>query len=280
MITANGCQDTIVQEVKSYFIPDVDFNVPAPCLNGATALFDATTVGDTTAVSWNWTFEDTPTDGTSTDQDPTYSFNTSGLHLVTLTVTSAYGCDSTLVQSIDVLPGPIADFEVLTSPSGPQETVNFNDLSTPGDSDIITWEWIFGDGDTTKFFEQNTTHAYADEGEYDVDLIVVDEDGCRDTATQDVIIFHGPQVPTAFSPNGDGENDNFMILGGNYEAIDFKVYNNWGEIVFETTDPESPGWDGTHKGAPQPIGVFVYIAVVTTYDGAEHTLNGDVSLIR
>lgn len=71
-----------------------------------------------------------------------------------------------------------------------------------------------------------------------------------------------------------------MVLGGNFETLDFKIYNNWGQIVFQTQDPLSAGWDGTFKSEPQPIGVYVYVATVTTYDGVEHVLSGDVSLIR
>ena len=71
-----------------------------------------------------------------------------------------------------------------------------------------------------------------------------------------------------------------MLLGGNFSSVDFTIYNNWGEIVFNTQDVNSPGWDGTFKDEPQPLGVYVYVATVTTYDGEEHFLSGDVSLIR
>lgn len=276
--TANGCQDTIIQPVKAYYIPDVDFDVPAPCLNGETQFVDLTTVGDTTIASWSWDFGEPP--ATDTAQNPTYNFNTSGPHDITLTVTSEFGCTATVVNTINVLPGPTADFESNPNPSAPAVDVQFTDLSTPGDSPIVTWEWIYGDGDTTKFDTQHPIHAFADEGEWPVDLVVTDADGCRDTVQRIQVVYHGPQVPNAFSPNGDGNNDFLMILGGNYETIDFKIYNNWGHIIFETQDPNSPGWDGTFNGKDQPIGVYVFVANVTTYDGEVHELSGDVSLVR
>ncbi|MBK6526786.1 MAG: hypothetical protein IPG07_15275 [Crocinitomicaceae bacterium] len=55
-----------------------------------------------------------------------------------------------------------------------------------------------------------------------------------------------------------------------------KQSNNRGQLAFETTDPQSSGWNGNFKGEPQPIGVFVYVAVVTRYDGEVVTLSGDV----
>ena len=87
-------------------------------------------------------------------------------------------------------------------------------------------------------------------------------------------------VPSAFTPNGDGHNDLVMLLGGNFETVDFKIYNNWGEEIFATIETDSQGWDGTYKGKDQPMGVYVYTAVVTTFDGEEHVLKGDISLIR
>ena len=71
-----------------------------------------------------------------------------------------------------------------------------------------------------------------------------------------------------------------MILGGNFSSVDFRIYNNWGEVIYSTNDPNASGWDGTYKGIDQPLGVYVYTAVVTTFDGNEVLLEGDVSLIR
>lgn len=109
---------------------------------------------------------------------------------------------------------------------------------------------------------------------------MTDELGCKDTAIRIVPVYHGPLVPSAFSPNLDGNNDFLMILGGNFSAVEFTIFNNWGEVVYETTEVDAVGWDGTYKNEPQPLGVYVYVAKVVTFDGQEHVLSGDVSLIR
>jgi gliding motility-associated-like protein len=88
-------------------------------------------------------------------------------------------------------------------------------------------------------------------------------------------------IPTGFSPNGDGINDVFHIV--KYLNIDhledFSVYNRWGERVF-STDDITAGWDGTYAGKPSPQGVYVWIVVALTREGAEITRKGNVTLIR
>jgi gliding motility-associated-like protein len=61
--------------------------------------------------------------------------------------------------------------------------------------------------------------------------------------------------------------------------VDFRVYNQWGNLVFSSTNPNE-GWDGTYKGVKQPGGVYVYTAVGTTLKGRFVRLSGNVTLIR
>ncbi len=70
-------------------------------------------------------------------------------------------------------------------------------------------------------------------------------------------------VPNAFSPNGDGVNDTFSIVGGNFRMYRMEIYNRWGERVFRTDDPRA-GWDGTWRGREAPEGAYL---VVIVYQG-------------
>lgn len=275
VISANGCQDTLTLPVNSHYIPVAAFDLPAPCLPGGTFFFDASTVVNDTIATWNWNFGDA---SSSNLEDPIHQYSTAQGYTVTLTVTSGFGCTDDTVVNVNILPGPTADFTADPLIANLFVDINFTDQSVANGSPLNQWIWNFADGDTSSM--QNPIHPYDNEGQYNVELIVIDEAGCRDTAYLMIPIFHGPLVPSAFSPNGDGNNDWLMILGGNFETVDFKIYNNWGQLVFETVDPSSQGWNGNFLDEPQPIGVFVYVAVVTTYDGEKHTLSGDVSLIR
>ncbi len=276
LTSENGCMDTLTQEVLSHFIPEPNFDVPTPCLNGGTQFIDSTFVGNSMAVSWNWDFGDgSPND---TTQNPIHQYNAPGTYEITLSVTSEFGCSNDTIIPLIINLGPTADFSVNPASTNPFVDITFTDESTEDGVPIISWDWDFDDGDSSN--TQNTSHQYDTEGEYNVQLVIADELGCSDTAIQIVPIFHGPLVPSAFSPNGDSNNDFLFVVGGNFSAVDFTVYNNWGQIVFESSEVNIPGWDGTFKGEPQPLGVYVYVAKVTTFDGVEQILSGDVSLIR
>src|SRR6185312_14708889 len=84
-------------------------------------------------------------------------------------------------------------------------------------------------------------------------------------------------IPDAFSPNGDKENDVLMVHYGCIQAIDFVIYDRWGNKVFETTDP-AKGWDGTYNGQIMNSGVFVYYVNVLTYSGTNITQKGNITL--
>jgi gliding motility-associated-like protein len=87
-------------------------------------------------------------------------------------------------------------------------------------------------------------------------------------------------VPTAFTPNGDHDNDVIRpILLGMRSLAYFKVYNRFGELMFYTTEKEK-GWDGIYKGKPQDPATFVWMAEGVTYKGQRKTKKGYVVLIR
>ncbi|MBW6481692.1 MAG: gliding motility-associated C-terminal domain-containing protein [Vicingaceae bacterium] len=115
-------------------------------------------------------------------------------------------------------------------------------------------------------------------------LIVQDNAGC--TTTGEAIINETNiacdffvYTPNMFSPNGDGENDVFFVRGKGIATLSVKIYNRWGNKVFEINDVNQ-GWDGTYKGANQNTAVFVYVLEATFLNGKTVTESGDVSLIR
>nr|MCU0320385.1 gliding motility-associated C-terminal domain-containing protein [Flavobacteriales bacterium] len=126
-------------------------------------------------------------------------------------------------------------------------------------------------------------HEYTEEGQFIIVQTVSNANGCIDRdsllisiAVKDIL---PPKLPNAFSPNGDGVNDKFFVRGGPFETIDLKIYNGWGELIFQTTDPTF-GWDGTHEGKHAINGVYVYSVVATTVDGLLHDRSGKVTLVR
>lgn len=86
-------------------------------------------------------------------------------------------------------------------------------------------------------------------------------------------------IPNAFSPNGDGVNDEFKPEGKFILNYRLTIINNWGNVVFTTTDPEE-GWDGTFNGRPMVSGAYAYLVEATDYEGNKEPRSGTVTLIR
>lgn len=99
--------------------------------------------------------------------------------------------------------------------------------------------------------------------------------GVYDDQCADPFVF----VPTAFTPNNDGNNDHLYVRGPNISTLTFQVFNRWGELVFETNNINQ-GWDGTFKGKEAPPAVYAYQLKAVCYNGTTYFTKGDVTLIR
>jgi gliding motility-associated-like protein len=86
-------------------------------------------------------------------------------------------------------------------------------------------------------------------------------------------------VPNVFTPNGDGRNDVLMVYGNYMASMRFSIFNQWGELIF-VSENIGTGWNGTHKGKLQPVGVYAYTLKVVLQDGTVITKKGSVNLIR
>ena len=114
-------------------------------------------------------------------------------------------------------------------------------------------------------------------------LVVSDKFGCftvRDTIEIIVEEKYSLDVPKAFSPNNDGINDIIYSKGwGLKELIAFKIYNRFGELVFESTD-FNVGWNGRYKGKDQNIETYIYTVEALTFGDKVLTKTGNISLLR
>lgn len=87
-------------------------------------------------------------------------------------------------------------------------------------------------------------------------------------------------VPNVFTPNGDGKNDEFRVAFRSLASFHCWVYNSWGKLVYEWTDP-AKGWDGRVNGRKNaPSGTYFYIIKASGTDGVVHNKKGDISIIR
>ena len=86
-------------------------------------------------------------------------------------------------------------------------------------------------------------------------------------------------VPNVFTPNGDGKNDVLLVYGNYVSSIQFRIFNQWGQLIFISRNI-STGWDGTYSGQQQPVGVYAYTLQVVLQDGTIVNKKGSINLIR
>lgn len=270
--SSNGCSDTVQQSVTVNPLPIAQFTHEVACENSPVQFTDISFISSGSIVSWEYTFEGS---SVSTSQNPVYSFAGSGSFPVTLVVQSALGCEGTATSNVVVNPAPTADFVINPNPALALENVYFTDASTG--NQLVDWYWNFGDGEGDN--NQNSVHNYSNGGNFPITLIVTDINGCEDTLTKNLSIALLPVLPTGFTPNGDNENDVFIIRGGPFKSVDFKIYNNWGQLIYESTDALE-GWNGMYQGEKAPLGVYTWTFVVEMTNGQIIKKSGDVTLMR
>ncbi|MBN4062323.1 PKD domain-containing protein [Bacteroidales bacterium AH-315-I05] len=188
----SGCVDTASAVVNVFDSPVSDFNVADDCI-GVTALFsDNSTVGGISSITqWEWGFGD----GTfASVQNPNHDYTNAGTYDVSLIVTSDKGCTDTMTLSTTRFSLPIADF----SPTAVcwLDTTQFTDLSTVTNGTIGTWVWNFSDGSPLNNL-QNPGHVYPP-GSYDVELIVISNNGCIGSVNKTVEVYPLPIAAFTF----------------------------------------------------------------------------------
>lgn len=287
-----SCPDVWATIIRIKPLPIADFLV-SPACEGFPVIFTNRSIappGSDRIDTWKWEFGDSVlfnapplfTSLPTTTVSHVYATPERFSAFLTVTATPAglspsLGCVSDPHREyVDVFSKPKAEFGLTNNPSVVQEPVYFSDFTTPA-GNIAQWFWEFGDeGSST---DQAPVHTYQQAGLFSIKLTVIDFAGCRDTLRKEIDVTLLPQLPGGFTPNGDGVNDLLFVKGGPFEKMILRVYNNWGEIVWETTD-QTVGWDGKKNGVEQPVGVYVWTLVVDMYNNRQVKKNGDVTLIR
>ena len=194
------------------------------------------------------------------------------------TLQSALGCDSIInVTVLEVNPLPIVALGTDTTiDAGTVVTIS---VINPDPTDTYTWINDLGDTFTGTSIQANAFET----SEY----ILTATNLFNCTGNDSLTVFVNPleqtllQIPTAFSPNGDGVNEIFRIA--NYEDFDsyiLRVYNRWGELIFDN-EGYNVSWDGTYKEVAQNVGTYMYYIQATPANGGGNiTRSGNVTLIK
>ncbi len=272
-----NCENSIQKEIEIDDVPKVSFTSDKVegCFPEVINFLNTSIVSSNTKFKWD--FGDGFKDFTPS---PFHKYQSMDTFTVKCIATSPLGCTDSLIKAkmITIYPIPTAKFAIKnTSALVPNLKIAFENLSSYASE--FLWEF----GDNTSSALVTPQHAYIEEksADYQVCLTAYSSKSCYTTACDSIKINFSTilAVPSAFSPNGDNNNDVFKILGGPIVKLDLKIFNEWGNEIFASTS-QNEGWDGTNKGLPQPIGSYQYAFTATTVDGKEVTKNGIINLTR
>ncbi len=189
-----GCTDTVTNQVNISPTPIAAFSLPDSCglTNAFSNLSSIAQPGTITSHQWNF-----GNGQSSSQQDPIHQFTNPGTYNVSLIVSSNEGCTDTLVQAFSTWAIPQAAFN--HPQVCDQTSVPFNDQSTIQNSSIATWQWDFGDGNSST--QQNPSHIYGTHGQYNLSLVVTGLGGCADTATAPLTVSPTPVSNFSLPPS-------------------------------------------------------------------------------
>ena len=262
--------DTIIKKVT--LLPNVagNFTVNEACFGQAIQFTNLSNPN----LQYAWNFGDSTT---SSQFSPSHVYGYPGNFTARLIIVDSTSCNisDTVSHPVQLVHDPVANFSVLS------DTVNYEALMgfINGSSYYNQLQWNFGDG-TNGSDEPNPSHTYEKVGWMRVCLTATNN-FCADSICKDIYVAFKPLigVPNAFSPNGDGINDKVFVEGKGIVELVFRIYNRWGEKVFETHD-QSIGWDGYYKGVLQEVDVYSYAVEATFINGQTVPLKGNITLLR
>ena len=279
--TSLGCTDDETITVSVYPNPVVDFSASdtVGCQPLCVDFTNNSTISSGNISDYFWTLGDGTT---STSTTLSHCYNDPGLYTVELTATSNNNCVTKLTKQgyITVNPVPVANFNYTPETASILDpTIQFEEQS----SGATEWHWYFGDGDSINNLITTTEHVYptTQHGTYTARLLVVNQFGCTDEITHDVVITPVVTlyIPNAFTPNSNRRNDIFYAYGEGLVEFEMAIFNRWGEYVFRSQDI-NVGWDGTFNGVEVPNDVYVYVVNYVGIDDSNGTKRGMVTVVK
>ncbi len=246
--SANGCEDAITIPITVHPNPVANFSAPDVCVNGDPTLFnDLSTISGGTITSWSWDFGDGSAGAVA---DPVKNYTSAGTFDATLTVTSDFGCENEITIPVNVFEKPTANLTSdVTSICSP-DCVEFSSLATSATSGISNWEWIFESGDIA--FEENPRICFSEvltDQLYDMELIVTNDYGCKDTMsiTDYITVTASPIASFDCAPDEIDVFDPTVQLTSTSENAYSVTWNFGDSSPFSNTSnpthtyPEAPG---------------------------------------
>lgn len=281
--TANNCEGPRASlNVSVNPLPNATLNaVTGGC---APICRDFTVTSTSNLVSYTWDMGNGIANTTSPNL--THCYNDGGTYSIEITVTDDLGCVKAFPfpNWINVFENPTANFIYNPMPVTILEpTVTFTDNSIG--SNIMSYNWNFGDPLSSTASGQNVVFTYLTTGIYNVELAIMTINGCVDTIYKPVEVLEdfSVYIPNAFSPNGDGINEEFYPIGNGIsdDKYSFMIFDRWGELIFSSNKLENK-WDGKRMGRSEIVqqDTYIYKLSCRSFKGDKFSKSGHVNVIR
>lgn len=282
----DGCETTPIQLYTDIIVapvpvPSYQIISPLQCEPGIFEIVNTTDPNLTDQIIWTINGSEV---FVNQENIITQSYD-AGTYDLEMTVTSSDGCVGTAIfpGALYVAPVPVANFTYSPNPPTMFNTeVLFNNGSTGADS----YEWTFEQGSPATSSSENPSTIFPDGeiGIYETSLVAISDLGCMDTMILEIQVY--PEVilyaPNTFTPDGDEYNQDWRVFIEGIDVYDFQltIFNRWGQVVWESSDP-NVGWDATFNGNAVQDGTYNWF--ITTRDllnDKKYEFNGHVNVIR
>ncbi|NDC40200.1 MAG: gliding motility-associated C-terminal domain-containing protein [Chitinophagia bacterium] len=210
-------------------------------------------------------------DSTVNKREVFHAYLTPGSYNITLSTHYPRCGDAAIDRSVLVYPAPVVALGHDTGICSGSINIVLSDEINAGNSHA---SWLWSTGATTHAISVNVPGVY---------YVITTIDGCQ---TSDSVVISDDcyiDMPNAFSPNGDGLNETFLprpLLSKGLKTFLLRIFDRWGQEVFNTNKLEGAGWDGKYNGVAQPEGVYIYMVEATFIDGGKETRHGNLTLLR
>jgi gliding motility-associated-like protein len=252
--------------------------LPATICSGKSVVFTAIPTGEGPAPVYQWQVNGANV-GTN---GPGYNSSTlANGDIVSCLLSDPAGCISPSSDKVPltVSPSPtLATGRTVIISKGQSAAL---DLSPIGD--ITTWLWSPATGLSDPAIPNPVASPLATTV---YTLLATSAEGCETSGSITVGVYSKLSIPTAFTPNGDGRNDVFYVMGGplGSRIKDFGIFNRWGQRIFQVHDVPSDdpgfGWNGRIKGESAPPGAYAYEILMSFADGTQQVYKGTLLLVR
>jgi len=213
-----------------------------------------------------------------------YSFLGNNAYSPYVILTDTLGCNVTYYTDSILVPdlGIISKFYTEEKNYKLGELVSFSDVSS-NKSDIVKWEWDFGDSNVVYTNFQNILKKqFSSSGEKFIQLKVTNSKGCFDISNRSIKVVGDYDIPNVITPNSDGINDQFVLFDQIFNNYSITIFNRWGTIIYEKSNQtDIVMWDGKDKNKDIcGDGVYFYVLKGTLLDGNPFNKTGNISVLN